>query len=78
MNWPPPAMQDLLIEAAWQTLLMVGASGAVAVLLGLPLALLLLMTAPDGLSPNARHPERGEKAEVLSEITHDTPSGTAA
>ncbi len=53
MNWPTPAMQDLLIEAAWQTLLMVGASGAVAVLLGLPLALLLLVSAPDGLAPNA-------------------------
>ncbi len=48
MNWPTPAMRDLLIEAAWQTLLMVGASGAVAVLLGLPLALLLLVSAPVG------------------------------
>ena len=53
MSWLPPAMRDLLIEAAFQTLLMVGASAAAAVLLGLPLALLLLVTAPDGLAPNA-------------------------
>ncbi len=53
MNWLTPAMRDLLIEAALQTLLMVGASAAAAVLLGLPLALLLLVTAPDGLAPSA-------------------------
>lgn len=47
-----PAMQDLLIEAAWQTLMMVGASAAIAVAIGLPLALLLLATGPGGLAPN--------------------------
>ena len=52
-GWLTPAMRDLLLEAAWQTGLMVGASAAVAVLLGLPLALLLLATAPGGLAPNA-------------------------
>ncbi|MBL6459201.1 ABC transporter permease [Belnapia sp. T6] len=48
-----PTMQDLLLEAAWQTLLMVGASAAIAVVLGLPLALLLLLTMPGGLAANA-------------------------
>ena len=40
--WLTPAMQDLLLEAFWQTLVMVGASAALAVLFGLPLALLLV------------------------------------
>jgi D-methionine transport system permease protein len=53
MGWLSPAMQDLLIEAGWQTVLMVGASALIAVVLGLPLALLLLLTAPGGLTPNA-------------------------
>jgi len=53
MTWLTPAMQDLLIEASWQTVLMVGAAAGIAILLGLPLALLLLVTAPGGLAPNA-------------------------
>ncbi len=53
MTWLTPAMQDLLIEASWQTMLMVGAAAGIAILLGLPLALLLLVTAPGGLAPNA-------------------------
>ncbi|MBX6742340.1 MAG: ABC transporter permease [Acetobacteraceae bacterium] len=48
-----PAMQDLLIEATWQTVLMVGAAAGIAILFGLPLAVLLLVTAPGGLAPNA-------------------------
>ncbi|NGM20332.1 ABC transporter permease [Roseomonas stagni] len=48
-----PALQDLLIEALWDTALMVGASAAIAVLIGLPIALLLHATAPGGLAPNA-------------------------
>ncbi|MBX6742749.1 MAG: ABC transporter permease [Acetobacteraceae bacterium] len=48
-----PAMQDLLIEATWQTVLMVGAAAGIAILFGLPLAILLLVTAPGGLAPNA-------------------------
>jgi D-methionine transport system permease protein len=50
--WISPALQDLLIEAAWQTALMVGLAAGIAVLAGLPLALLLLVTAPGGLAPN--------------------------
>ncbi|NMJ41479.1 ABC transporter permease [Roseomonas sp. JC162] len=46
-------MQDLLLEALWQTTLMVGASAAIAVALGLPIALLLYATGSDGLRPTA-------------------------
>jgi D-methionine transport system permease protein len=53
MSWLSPALQDLLIEALWDTALMVGASAAIAVLLGLPIALLLHATAPGGLAPKA-------------------------
>ncbi|TCI00598.1 ABC transporter permease [Roseococcus sp. SYP-B2431] len=45
-------MQDLLLEAFWETLIMVGAAAAIAVALGLPIALLLRVTDRDGLSPN--------------------------
>ncbi|WP_456305722.1 methionine ABC transporter permease [Falsiroseomonas oryziterrae] len=48
-----PALQDLLVEALWDTVVMVGASAAIAVAFGLPIALLLHVTAPGGLSPNA-------------------------
>ncbi|TPG49242.1 ABC transporter permease [Roseomonas nepalensis] len=50
--WLPPALTDLLIEATWQTLLMTFGGAVVAVALGLPLALLLHTTGPDGLSPS--------------------------
>ncbi|MFL1462275.1 methionine ABC transporter permease [Roseococcus sp. DSY-14] len=53
MSWLTPTMQDLLLEAFAETLLMVGAAAAIAVALGLPLALLLHVTGRDGLSPNA-------------------------
>ncbi|WP_457852401.1 methionine ABC transporter permease [Sabulicella rubraurantiaca] len=46
-----PAMVDLLVEGFWETLVMVGISAAIAVALGLPLALLLHATGPGGLSP---------------------------
>ncbi|MCW8086242.1 ABC transporter permease [Roseococcus sp. MDT2-1-1] len=51
MNWLTPAMVDLLVEGFSETLVMVGASAAIAVALGLPLALLLHATGPGGLSP---------------------------
>jgi D-methionine transport system permease protein len=51
MTWLTPMMQDLLLEALGQTLLMVGVSTLLAVALGLPLALLLHVTGPGGLSP---------------------------
>ena len=41
-----PALQSLLIEALGQTAAMVGIAALVAVVLGLPLALLLLVTGP--------------------------------
>jgi D-methionine transport system permease protein len=50
--WLPPALTDLMIEAAWQTLLMTFGSAIVAVAIGLPLALLLHTTDSNGLSPN--------------------------
>ncbi|WP_206020713.1 methionine ABC transporter permease [Roseococcus sp. SYP-B2431] len=52
MSWLTETMQDLLLEAFWETLIMVGAAAAIAVALGLPIALLLRVTDRDGLSPN--------------------------
>ena len=51
MSWLTPTMQDLLLEALWQTALMVGVGAAIAVVLGLPIALLLYATGSDGLRP---------------------------
>lgn len=53
MSWLAPTMQDLMIEAFLETLVMVGAAAAIAVAAGLPIALLLHVTGRDGLSPNA-------------------------
>ncbi len=53
MSWLTPTLQDLMIQALWETIIMVGASAGIAVALGLPLALLLHVTSPGGLSPNA-------------------------
>ena len=50
--WLPPALTDLLVEATWQTLLMTFGGAVVAIVIGLPLALLLHTTGPEGLSPN--------------------------
>ena len=47
-----PALQTLLVEAFWETAGMVGLSAVVAVVLGLPLALLLQATSPDGIAPS--------------------------
>lgn len=51
MTWLTPAMQNLMVEAFIETLVMVGASAGIAVLFALPIALLLSATAPGGLSP---------------------------
>ncbi|WP_043339577.1 methionine ABC transporter permease [Belnapia moabensis] len=51
MTWLTPMMQELLIEALGQTLVMVGVSTVLAIAFGLPLALLLHVTGPGGLSP---------------------------
>ncbi len=40
-----------LLEATWETLYMVGISAVVAVVLGIPLGVLLTVTAPGGLAP---------------------------
>lgn len=46
-------LREALGSALLETLVMVGASSAIAVLLGLPLGLLLLVTGPGHLAPNA-------------------------
>lgn len=48
-----PMLQSLLIEAFGQTATMVGIAAGVAVVLGLPLALLLLVTAPGHIASSA-------------------------
>lgn len=40
---------DLFLEAAWQTFAMVGISSLIALLAGVPLAVILVITAPGGL-----------------------------
>lgn len=52
MSWLTPTMQDLMIEAFLETLVMVGAAAAIAVAAGLPIALLLHVTGRGGLSPS--------------------------
>lgn len=51
LPWLTPTLQDLLVEAAWQTAIMVGGAAAVSLLVGLPIALLLHVTSTEGLSP---------------------------
>jgi D-methionine transport system permease protein len=56
MNWfqdllANPALSKALPPAILETLLMVGISGAVTVLIGLPLGVLLHSTGPNGLRP---------------------------
>lgn len=46
-------MSSMLRDALLETLLMVGVSSALSVLIGLPLGVLLLVTAPRHLAPNA-------------------------
>jgi D-methionine transport system permease protein len=50
--WLSPTMRTLLIEAAGETATMVLVAGAIAVVVGLPLALLLLASSGGGLMPN--------------------------
>ena len=52
MSFLSPALQELLLQALWETAAMVAASAAVAVLLGLPLALSLLVTSPGHIAAN--------------------------
>ena len=53
MSFLTPALQELLLQALWETAVMVAASAAIAVLLGLPLAVLLLVTSPGHIAANA-------------------------
>jgi len=50
MTWSP-ALNDLLIDALWETLEMVGVSLVLAVAAGLPLGVLLLATGTGGIAP---------------------------
>jgi D-methionine transport system permease protein len=43
-NWP-----DMFLQAFWETLVMTGVAGAIALILGLPLGLLLVASAPGGI-----------------------------
>lgn len=47
---PSPALQALMLDAFWETAAMVGAAAGIAVVLGLPLALLLVLAGPGGLA----------------------------
>lgn len=70
MSWLTPTMQDLLLEALWQTALMVGVGAAIAVVLGLPIALLLYATGSDGLRPM---PLVNRPVGLLVNATRSTP-----
>ncbi|EHM02413.1 putative D-methionine transport system permease protein MetI [Acetobacteraceae bacterium AT-5844] len=50
--WLTPALQDLFIESAIETAMMVGGAALVAVVFGLPMALLLHATGKGGLAQN--------------------------
>jgi len=70
MSWLTPTMQDLMVEAFLQTLAMVGVSALIAVALGLPLALLLNVTGPGGLTPR---PWLNRPLGVLVNAARSTP-----
>ncbi|HTR15594.1 MAG TPA: methionine ABC transporter permease [Acetobacteraceae bacterium] len=46
-----PLLFDLVLQSLWQTVAMVAASGAIAVIAGLPIAVLLVVTAREGILP---------------------------
>ena len=49
-----PLLLEKFLTALLQTLTMVGVSGVIAFVLGIPLAVLLVVTAPDGIDPSPR------------------------
>ncbi|MDF1487541.1 methionine ABC transporter permease [Tessaracoccus caeni] len=58
MNWlndlfSNPAIQKATLPAIWETLQMVGISGLVTVVLGLPLGVVLFVTQPGGMTENS-------------------------
>jgi len=52
-TWFPPALIELFISSLWETLLMVGLSGAIGAALGIPLGVLLRLTDRGGVLENA-------------------------
>jgi D-methionine transport system permease protein len=46
-------MTSLLLKSLWETILMVGASALASIIIGVPLAVVLSITAPKGLYPHA-------------------------
>ncbi len=52
-TWFPPALLDLFVLSFWETLVMVGISGAVGALIGVPLGVLLRLTDHGGVLQNA-------------------------
>lgn len=52
-SWNVLIGSDMVWNALLETLIMIGASGAMAIILGVPLGVILNMTDPSGLKPNA-------------------------
>lgn len=52
-EWFPPALLDLFVRSFWETLAMVGISGFVGALIGVPLGVLLRLTDQGGVLQNA-------------------------
>lgn len=46
-------MTSLLLQSFWETIFMVGASALASIMIGIPLAIVLSITAPNGLYPHA-------------------------
>lgn len=65
-----PQLVNLLLDGFWETLVMVGVAGAISVVAGLPLALLLLATSRGNLSPS---PWANRLLGILVNATRSTP-----
>jgi D-methionine transport system permease protein len=52
-TWFPPALVALFVQSLWETLAMVGLSGLVGALVGIPLGVLLRLTDRGGVLENA-------------------------
>lgn len=47
-----PAMLDLLWRSFWETIIMTGISSLISLVIGLPLAIIMILTQPKGLAQN--------------------------